>query len=92
MVRGEWSGSTLIITWKPLTLHEARGFPFYIIYIDDSEFANTTESNIDVVGLDTSKSYTVQVEVRTIALNESEMGVLSSKSMSSFLPIHNEEI
>ena len=81
MVRGEWSGSTLIITWTPLTLHEARGFPFYIVYIDEEKYANTTESSILVTGLDTSKSYTVQVEVRTRFLNPLEMGVFSNEGM-----------
>ena len=81
MVRAEWSGNKLIITWTPLTLHEARGFPFYIIYIDEEKYANTTESSILVTGLDTSKSYTVQVEVRTRFLNPLEMGVFSNEGM-----------
>ena len=81
MVRGEWNGSTLIVSWTPLTLHEARGFPFYNVYINEEKYANTTESNIQATGLDKSKSYTVQLEVRTKFLKPLDMGVFSNEGM-----------
>ena len=69
-----WSGNSLTISWEPLTLHEARGFPVYYIYLNDSSgpvkreiepTANTTESSIVICGLDSSQTYMVAIGVAT---------------------------
>ena len=69
-----WSGNSLTISWEPLTLHEARGFPVYYIYLNDSSgpvkreiepTANTIKSSIVIDELDSTKSYTVIITVAT---------------------------
>ena len=69
-----WFGNSLIISWEPLTLHEARGFPVYYIYLNDSSgpvkreiepTANTTESSIVINGLDSSQTYMLAIGVAT---------------------------
>ena len=73
-VETTWFGNSLIISWEPLTLHEARGFPVYYIYLNDSSgpvkreiepTANTTESSIVIDGLDSTKSHNIRIGVAT---------------------------
>ena len=73
-IKTVWSGNSLSISWEPLTLHEARGFPVYYIYLSTSSgpvdreiepTANTTESSIVIDGLDSSRPYIAAVEVAT---------------------------
>ena len=73
-VETTWFGNSLRISWEPLTLHEARGFPVYYIYLSTSSgpvkrevepTANTTDSRIIIDGLDSTKSYTVTIGVAT---------------------------
>ena len=88
-IKTEWSGNSLTISWEPLTLHEARGFPVYYIYLNDSSgpvkreiepTANTTESSIVISRLDSTKSYTVAISVATnngtLMGNSSEPGLV----------------
>ena len=73
-IKTAWSGNSLNISWEPLTLHEARGFPVYYLYLNDSSgtvkreiepTANTTESNIVIDGLDSSQTYMLAILVAT---------------------------
>ena len=73
-IKTVWSGNSLTISWEPLTLHEARGFPVYYIYLSTSSgpvkreiepTANTTESSIVIDGLDSSQTYVLAIAVAT---------------------------
>ena len=67
-----WNGNSLNISWEPLTLHEARGFPVYYVYLSTSSgpvkreiepVANTTDSSIVIDGLDSSQTYLAYIRV-----------------------------
>ena len=73
-IKTVWNGNSLTISWEPLTLHEARGFPMYYIYLNDSSgpvkreiepTANTAESSIVIDGLDSSQTYLIAIQVAT---------------------------
>ena len=73
-IKTAWSGNSLTISWEPLTLHEARGFPVYYIYLNDSSgpvkreiepTVNTTESSLVIDGLDSSQTYMLAIGVAT---------------------------
>ena len=74
-IKTKWISRTVLdISWEPLTLHEARGFPVYYIYLRTSSgpvkrevepTANTTESSIVIDELDSSRPYIAAVEVAT---------------------------
>ena len=74
-IKTKWISSTVLdISWEPLTLHEARGFPVYYIHLYDSSgpvkreiepTANTTESSIVIDGLDSSQTYLIAIQVAT---------------------------
>ena len=60
------------ISWEPLTLHEARGFPVYYISLYDSSTRakrglvneyNSTEPPLTIPDLDSSQSYSVSISV-----------------------------
>ena len=73
------SGEYINISWNPLTLNEARGFPVYTVTLTPSTgndgqqitdgvlVVNTTESSIVVGGLDVNTEYTLTVAVGTTA-------------------------
>ena len=73
-IKTVWSGNSLTISWEPLTLREARGFPVYYIYLNDSSgpvkreiepIASTTESSVVIDGLDSSQTYMLAIGVAT---------------------------
>ena len=78
-VQLERSGTSVIISWEPLTLFEARGFPTYAVTLVPSTSddrvtrqssdgvirVTTNESNIVVGGLDPKVEYDVTVAVGT---------------------------
>ena len=78
-VKLERSGTSLNISWNPLSLFEARGFPVYTVTLETSSSDNrvtrqsndgvirvtTNESNIIVGGLDPKVEYGVTVAVGT---------------------------
>ena len=60
----------VVVTWIPLSLTEARGFPLYTLsYIsnDDSSTGsvNTTVSSLNIPGLDPQIGYSFTVQVST---------------------------
>ena len=72
------SGSTITVTWKPLSLFEARGFPVYEVTLTPISRRNKRQSNVDGVisvttnetnvvieGLDPTVEYSLAVTVRT---------------------------
>ena len=73
------SGASVSVSWEPLTLFEARGFPTYTVTLvpstSDDRVARqssdgvirvtTNESNIVVGGLDPKMEYDVTVAVET---------------------------
>ena len=78
-VQLERSGTSVIISWEPLTLFEARGFPTYAVTLVPSTSddrvtrqssdgvirVTTNKSNIVVGGLDPKVEYDVTVAVGT---------------------------
>ena len=64
-----WKDGVVEISWRPLSLVEARGFPLYIIsYVLDNGIMttiNTTDSRIAISGLQPKQSYTFAVQVTT---------------------------
>ena len=78
-VEFERSGTSVSVSWEPLTLFEARGFPVYTVTLVPSTSADrvtrqssngvirvvTNESNIVVGGLDPEVEYDVTVSVGT---------------------------
>ena len=62
-----------IVSWTPLTLHEARGFPVYFVaYYPSAQAAdaestviNTTDSKVVIDDLDPTTEYTFTVDVGT---------------------------
>lgn len=64
---------TAIVSWIPLTLHQARGFPVYFVTYGtfvagrrrQSQTMNTTNSNVTIDGLEPLQSYWFSVDVGT---------------------------
>ena len=64
-----------LVSWTPLTLHQARGFPVYFVTyqpISDvqmmpvsSTTLNSTNSSVVISGLDLRTAYTISVDVGT---------------------------
>ena len=74
------SDTSINVTWTPLSLFEARGFPQYVVNVllatesrqrrQSNPISVTTTSNYAVFeDLDTSAKYTVEVGVTTSATN-----------------------
>ena len=61
------------VSWTPLTLHQARGFPVYFIAYRpsgqaagvESTVINTTDSEVVISNLDPTTEYTFTVDVGT---------------------------
>ena len=61
------------VSWAPLTLHEARGFPVYFVAYQpsgqtagvDKTVSNTTDSKVVIDDLDPTTEYTFTVDVGT---------------------------
>ena len=80
-VKLERSGTSVSVSWEPLNLFEARGFPTYTVTLEPSSSddrvtrqsnngvirVTTNESNIVVGGLDPKVEYDVTVSVQTAA-------------------------
>ena len=82
-------GFSMNISWTPITLAKARGFPLYVItYSPLSSHkhaamqASTNESYVVISGLDPSQSYSVVISVQT-----SGGSVSSNASVTSLSPI-----
>ena len=64
-----WKDGVVEISWIPLSLFEAKGFPLYTIsYTLDNgtmRIINTTNSSIVISGLEPKQSYTFTVQVTT---------------------------
>ena len=62
-----------LVSWTPLTLHQARGFPVYFVAYQpsgqaagvDSTVTNTTNSEVVIGNLDPTTEYTFTVDVGT---------------------------
>ena len=77
LIKTKWIDRTVLdLSWEPLTLHEARGFPVYYIYLNDIDSSgpvnrkkeliiNTTESSNMIGGLDSSLTYLLAIGVGT---------------------------
>ena len=73
----EWVNNdrAALVSWTPLTLHQARGFPVYFVtYQPPSQVGrvaravntvNTTDSSVLIGDLDPATEYTFSVDVRT---------------------------
>ena len=66
--------SAVHVSWTPLTLHEARGFPLYVVtYYStslgrvsrDTNRVTATNSSVVIGGLDPTTSYSFMVDVYT---------------------------
>jgi hypothetical protein len=75
-VGGNWvnDNSAVRVSWTPLTLHEARGFPLYVVTYyptslgrvsRDTNRVTTTNSSVVIGGLDPTTSYSFMVDVYT---------------------------
>ena len=64
-----------LVSWTPLTLHQARGFPVYFVTYQPSaqggrvarsvNTINTTESSVIISDLEQATEYTISVDVGT---------------------------
>ena len=64
-----------LVSWTPLTLHQARGFPVYFVTYQPSSqvgrvarasnTVNTTNSSVVIDNLDPTTEYTISVDVGT---------------------------
>ena len=62
-----------LLSWTPLTLHQARGFPVYFVAYHpsgqaagaESTVINTTDSEVVIGNLDPTTDYTFTVDVGT---------------------------
>ena len=64
-----------LVSWTPLTLHQARGFPVYFVTYQPSSqdgrvvrsvnTVNTTDSRMVIDDLDPTTEYTITVDVGT---------------------------
>jgi netrin-G3 ligand len=70
----DWVNPTsLRVSWIPLTLHEARGWPVYTVFVESTsqrtaraiQSVLTTNSSVDIENLDPASSYSVSVQVGT---------------------------
>ena len=66
--------SAVHVSWTPLTLREARGFPLYVVTYwpsslkrvsRDINSVTTTDSSVVIGGLDPTTSYSITVDVYT---------------------------
>ena len=65
------------VSWIPLTLHQARGFPVYFVAYQpsgqtagaESTVINTTDSEVVISNLDPTTEYTFTVDVGTAGGN-----------------------
>ena len=62
-----------LVSWTPLTLHQARGFPVYFVAYQptgqaagaESSVINTTDSKVVIEDLDSTTEYTFTLDVGT---------------------------
>ena len=67
------SNRSALVSWNPLTLNEARGFPVYFVAYypsgqaagTESSVTNTTDSSVVIGDLDPTTEYTFTVDVGT---------------------------
>ena len=70
------SNKSALVSWTPLTLHQARGFPVYFVTYQPSSIPagrvagaintiNTTDSSVVIDNLDPTTEYTFTVDVGT---------------------------
>ena len=67
------SNRAALVSWTPLTLHQARGFPVYFVAYQPTEqtagaestVVNTTDSKVVIDDLDPTTEYTFTVDVGT---------------------------
>ena len=75
-VTAEWlNSSTALVSWTPLTLHQARGFPVYFVTYQPSSqvgqvenannTVNTNHSSVVIGDLDPTTDYIITVDVGT---------------------------
>ena len=90
------------VSWTPLTLHQARGFPVYFVTYQPSSqvgrvtravnAVNTTNSSVLIGGLDPATEYTFSVDVGT-AGGRGTLGpgqcIPIPCIYSSFIQVHN---
>jgi receptor-type tyrosine-protein phosphatase zeta len=69
-IRVNWTSPTTVnVSWTPLTLFQARGFPIYKVVITSEgrtvKSDNTTDSHLSAEGLDQNTLYSVSVQPLT---------------------------
>ena len=70
-MKASWNhDGSVLLSWQPLSLTEAKGFPLYIVSyksVDGSsrESVNTTSSSVVISGLNSKVSYIISVLVTT---------------------------
>ena len=77
---------SVLISWQPLSLTEAKGFPLYIVSyksVDGSSkgSVNTTSSSVVITGLNYKADYIISIQVTTengknMGHTESSKGVI----------------
>ena len=101
-VMQERNGTTIHVSWDPLSLSEARGFPTYTVTLiplslvdnratgqvnDDGVISVTTnESNIVIDGLDPAVEYSLTVSVGT---NSGEISTAQSQLLKCIIYSHD---
>ena len=92
-VEFERNDTTISVTWTPLSLFEARGFPVYTVTLtpiftrakrqsnmDGMIMVKTNKTNVVIDGLDPNVEYSL-----TIAVETSSGEAITSKSMYMFI-------
>ena len=70
-VEASWNlDGSVLLSWQPLSLTEAKGFPFYIVSYKSADGSsrgstNTTRSSVVISGLNSKDSYIFLVRVTT---------------------------
>ena len=77
VTRSTEDASVVVVSWRPFTLVEARGFIEYIVQLHEASSskrqqpltmrANMTQSSVTFTGLDTGIDYTVSVGTASLS-------------------------
>ena len=75
------NSTAISVSWNPLTLQEARGWPVYVVYLQGNsqrtacelQSVNTSDSSVVIGNLDPASYYSVVVQVRTAAGTREEL-------------------
>ena len=75
------NSTAISVSWNPLTLQEARGWPVYVVYLWSNSqrtaravpSVRTSESSVNITSLDPSTFYYIVVQVTTAAGTSEEL-------------------